>query len=163
MNLRWVLAAFGVAVAALGLGAALVGRMLALGFDLRNEANLHTLTLEVLKSSELPYALTGLSALELWSDYAVVQRKMEKSPHFVKVLKGDLQKWKDFLNSESIPNYVEKGGTVGEFVVLIPVSRLSFVKRNGLKAERLWETVRQAEGNEAYQPLLNYIKKKHST
>ena len=31
----------------------LVGRMQALGFDLRNEANLQTLTLEVLKSSEI--------------------------------------------------------------------------------------------------------------
>lgn len=31
----------------------LVGRMMALGFDLRNEANLQTLTLEVLKSSEI--------------------------------------------------------------------------------------------------------------
>ena len=43
---------------------------------------------EILKQTEKPYAFTNLSAVEIWSDYSYVQRGLEKSPYFIKVLNG---------------------------------------------------------------------------
>ncbi|MDP3742330.1 MAG: hypothetical protein Q8R15_03380 [Candidatus Micrarchaeota archaeon] len=100
---------------------------------------------DLLKTSDLPYALTGHSALELWKGHTGMQRNTVKTPYFIKVLKTDVQAWKNYLNHSSIPNYVENGSTIGEFVVLIPAARLRFAKRKGLKVERLWQTVRQVE------------------
>ena len=96
---------------------------------------------DLLKSSDLPYALTGPSALELWKDHTGIQRNPANSPYFIKVLNSDVQAWKSYLNHKSIPNYVETGSTIGEFVVLVPATRLRFAKRKGLKVERLWQTV----------------------
>ena len=47
---------------------------------------------EIIKESEKEYSFTGLSAIELWSDYSYVQRGLEKSPYFIKVLRKDLKK-----------------------------------------------------------------------
>ena len=61
-----------------------------------------------MKQAEKPYAFTGLSAIEIWSDYSYVQRGIEKSPYFIKVLKKDIAYWKRFFNSNNIPNYIKK-------------------------------------------------------
>ena len=45
---------------------------------------------EVVKEAERPYAFTGLSAIEIWSDYSYVQRGLENSPYFIEVLRKDL-------------------------------------------------------------------------
>ncbi|MFH0713983.1 MAG: hypothetical protein V1722_05190 [Candidatus Micrarchaeota archaeon] len=102
--------------------------------------------LEVLKASNLPYVLTGASALQLWDKHTTAQRHRKSKPncpYFIKVLKKDLQEWKNYLNNKSTPNYVENGTTVGDFIVLIPVNSLRFAKKHGVKVERLWETIRR--------------------
>ena len=81
------------------------------------------------KMAERQYAFTGLSAIEIWSDYSYVQRGMEKSPYFMKVLKRDLGYWKAFFNKHDIPVYVNDGGTIGEYVILEPVAALKAVRR----------------------------------
>ncbi|MBI4141306.1 hypothetical protein HY484_00095, partial [Candidatus Woesearchaeota archaeon] len=53
---------------------------------------------EIIKESTRPYAFSGLSAIEIWSDYVYVQRGRERSPYFIKVLKRDLRYWKNFFN-----------------------------------------------------------------
>ena len=52
---------------------------------------------EIIKKAKKPYAFTGLSAIEIWSDYSYIQRGREKSPYYIKVLKKDLGYWKSFL------------------------------------------------------------------
>jgi hypothetical protein len=113
---------------------------------------------EIIKSAERPYAFTGLSAVEIWSDYSYVQRGVEKSPYFIKVLGADLRHWKDFFNGRNIPVYVNSGSTIGEYVILIPVEKLCYTEKNGFKVDSLKETVKTAAANDAYKYAYEYIK-----
>ncbi|PIS16369.1 MAG: hypothetical protein COT61_04315 [Candidatus Portnoybacteria bacterium CG09_land_8_20_14_0_10_44_13] len=116
---------------------------------------------QIIKESKKPYAFTGLSAIEIWSDYSYVQRGREKSPYYIKILKKDLRYWKAFFNSNRIPNYVDKGSTVGEFIILIPVKKLKFVEKEGIMVETLKETEKIAKANSFYVYPYNYMKEKY--
>jgi len=116
---------------------------------------------EIMKTAEKDYAFTRLSAVEIWSDFSYVQRGFEKSPYFIKVLQKDLKYWKEFFNKNEIPNYVESGATIGEYVVLIPVGRLSFEEKSGFKVEHLKETMQYAKSNEIYAYASEYMDNKY--
>jgi hypothetical protein len=116
---------------------------------------------EIIKRAEKLYAFTRLSAVEIWSDFSYVQRGREKSPYFIKVLQKDLKYWKEFFNREEIPNYISAGAAIGEYVILIPVTKLPFEERNGFKTDSLKETIKSAKSNEAYAYALEYIKNKY--
>src|SRR3989338_2284260 len=73
---------------------------------------------EIIRKAKKPYAFTNLSSIEIWSDYVYVQRGIERSPYFIKVLKKNLKYWKDFFNNYNIPNYINEGSTIGEYVIL---------------------------------------------
>ncbi len=118
---------------------------------------------ELMKSAEKEYSFTMLSAVEIWSDFSYVQRGMEKSPYFIKILKKDLKYWKEFFNRNEIPNYVRSGTTVGEYVILIPVNSLSFEEKSGFKVNSLKETVRYAKSNDAYSYASEYMESKYGT
>lgn len=115
----------------------------------------------ILKRSKKKYMLTGLSAIEIWSDYSYIQRGMEKSPYFIKILKKDLSYWKDFFNSNDIPNYVNNGSTIGEYVILIPADKLNYAKKDDFYLERLKYTMNLAKSNEIYSYAYNYMRKKY--
>lgn len=117
----------------------------------------------LIKTAKKPYAFTQLSAVEIWSDYSYVQRSFEKSPYFIKVLNRDLKYWKQFFNSNDMPNYVKEGATIGEFAILVPVKSLPFIEKDGLNVDRLEETIKYAQSNEAYTYAYQYIKRKHKT
>ena len=116
---------------------------------------------EIMKGAEKAYAFTQLSAVEIWSDFSYVQRGVEKSPYFIKILQKDLKYWKEFFNRKEIPNYVSLGGTIGEFVILIPVRSLSFEEKNGFKVDSLKETIKYARSNEVYAYATGYIRRKY--
>lgn len=116
---------------------------------------------ELVKKTKKPYAFTNLSAIEIWSDYSYVQRGIEKSPYFIKILKKDLKYWKEFFNKNNIPNYVNQGSTVGEYVILIPVDKIKQVDKVGLKVEPLKKTLKTAKKNEMYLYAYNYMRKKY--
>ena len=116
---------------------------------------------QIVKEAEKDYAFTNLSAIEIWSDYSYVQRGIEKSPYFIKVLKKDLKYWKNFFNKHNIPNYVNEGTTIGEYIILIPVEKLSFVEKENYKIDNLKETIKLAKLNEMYLYAYNYIKNKY--
>ena len=116
---------------------------------------------QIVKEAEKDYAFTNLSAIEIWSDYSYVQRGIEKSPYFIKVLKKDLKYWKNFFNKHNIPNYVDEGTTIGEYIILIPVEKLSFVEKENYKIDNLKETIKLAKLNEMYLYAYNYIKNKY--
>ena len=117
---------------------------------------------EIIKKAEKAYAFTGLSAIEIWSDYSYIQRSIEKSPYFIKILKKDLKYWKDFFNKHNIPNYINKGTTIGEYIILIPVEKLDFTEKQEFKVESLKNTIRLAKLNEMYLYAYNYIKNKYN-
>ncbi|MBU1201185.1 MAG: hypothetical protein KJ583_04010 [Nanoarchaeota archaeon] len=116
---------------------------------------------EIIKNAGKIYAFTQLSAVEIWSDFSYVQRGLEKSPYFIKILKKDLKYWKTFFNRNEISNYINSGGTIGEFIILIPVSSLSFEEKNGFKVDSLKETIKYAKSNDVYAYASEYIKKKY--
>ena len=118
---------------------------------------------EIIRESKKPYAFTGLSAVEVWSDYSYIQRGREKSPYYIKVLKKDLAYWRSFFNRYRIPNYIKKGSTIGEFIILIPVDILISTDKDGIKVETLKETTKIAKNNSFYAYPYNYMKKKYGT
>lgn len=116
---------------------------------------------ELMKEASRPYAFTNLSAVEIWSDYSYIQRGIERSPYFIKILREDIRYWKEFFNKRDIPNYIRQGSTVGEFIILIPVSRLHSEKKGTIKVEPLKETIKTARNNEMYSYAYNYMKDKY--
>jgi len=116
---------------------------------------------KMLLNSKKPYAFTKNSAIELWSDYSYTLRGIEKSPYFIKVLEKDLRYWKGFFNKNEIPNYIESGSTIGEYVILIPVKSLTFDEKEGLKVDAFKETMKYAKSNDIYEYALEYMQKKY--
>ena len=116
---------------------------------------------EIIKEAKKPYAFTDLSAIEIWSDYSYVQRGIEKSPYFIKVLKKDLKYWKEFFNKNNIPNYVNEGSTIGEYVILVPVGKIYSVDKGGIKVEPLKRALTIAKQNEMYSYAYNYMRNKY--
>lgn len=117
----------------------------------------------IIKEAKKPYAFTGLSAIEIWSDYSYVQRGIEKSPYYIKVLKKDLRYWKSFFNAKGIPNYINEGSTIGEYIILIPADNIYSVEKNGLKVESLKKVFNIAKANEMYSYAYDYMKKKYGS
>lgn len=118
---------------------------------------------ETMKKAERQYAFTGLSAIEIWSDYAYVQRSMEKSPYFINVLKKDLRYWKAFFAKQNIPFYTNEGTTIGEYVILKPVGRLVSVEKGEYRVISLSEAEKLAKSNEIYSYAYNYMRRKYGT
>lgn len=116
---------------------------------------------DIIKKAERRYAFTDLSAIEIWSDYSYIQRGIEKSPYFIKVLKQDLNYWKTFLTKYEIPFYMNEGGTIGEYIILKPISNLTFTEKDGVKVISLYETTKLAKANEVYLYPYEYIRRKY--
>jgi hypothetical protein len=118
---------------------------------------------QIIQEAHKEYSFTGLSAVEIWSDYSYVQRGIEKSPYFIKILKKDLKYWKEFFNKHGVPNYVKKGSTIGEYVILIPVDKISSTEKSGLAVDTLKETIKIAKSNKIYLYAYNYIREKYGS
>jgi hypothetical protein len=113
----------------------------------------------IIKNAERQYAFTDLSAIEIWSDYSYVQRGIEKSPYFIKVLKKDLSYWKMFFNKYEIPVYISGGGTIGEYIILRPVANLRFTEKDGYNVINLSETINLAKANDVYSYSYKYMRR----
>ena len=116
---------------------------------------------QIIKKAQKAYAFTQLSAVEIWSDFSYVQKGMDKSPYFIKILRKDLKYWKEFFNREEIPHYTGSGATIGEYVILIPVARLSFEEKDGFKIDSLKETMKYAKSNDIYDYATGYMQSKY--
>ena len=117
---------------------------------------------EIMENAEKEYSFTKLSAIEMWSDYSYVQRGLEKSPYFIKVLKKDLKYWKEFFNKNNIPNYVNEGSTIGEYMILMPTDSIQQTEKEGLKVEKLNETMKIAKENKLQNYAYEYMRKKYA-
>ena len=118
---------------------------------------------EIMKKASRDYAFTGNSAIEIWSDFVYVQRGIEKSPYFIKVLQKDIKYWSDFFNKNNTPHYISQGSTIGEYVILIPVNKIGSIKQKGIKVESLKETIKMAHAHEIYKYAYHYMRKKYGT
>lgn len=118
---------------------------------------------EIMKEATRPYAFTGLSAIEIWSDYVYVQRSRERSPYFIEVLREDIPYWKRFFQQHSIPVYVEKGTTIGEFIIIIPKNNIESVQKGNISVVQLNRAMTMAKENEMYAYPYQYMKKKYKT
>jgi len=116
---------------------------------------------QIMLGAKREYSFTRISAVEVWSDFSYIQRSMEKSPYFIKVLRKDLKYWKGFFNTREIPNYVGAGATIGEYIILIPVSKLSFDEKNGFRVDSLREAMDFAKSNGMLAYALSYMKRKY--
>jgi len=116
---------------------------------------------EIIKNSEKEYALTGLSAIEIWSDYSYTQRGKEKSPYFIKVLKKDLGYWKRLFNRHNIPNYINEGMNIGEYIIFIPVDKIDYTEKDGFRVDKLKDTLRIAKSNRMYDYPYKYMRNKY--
>jgi hypothetical protein len=116
---------------------------------------------QIIGKANRAYSFTNLSAIEIWSDYSYVQRGIENSPYFIKVLKKDLKYWKNLFNKNKVPNYVGEGSTIGEYVIFIPVDKIESTEKNNLQVEKLKETMKIAKENNIYLYAYNYIKDKY--
>lgn len=116
---------------------------------------------EVIKEAKKPYAFTGLSAVEIWSDYCYVQRSIEKSPYFIKIVKKDIPYWKAFFSKKHISSYIHAGATIGEYVIFIPVEKIIATEKEGVMVDPLQETMRIAKENEMYAYAYIYMKEKY--
>ncbi|MDE1857337.1 MAG: hypothetical protein KGH98_04665 [Candidatus Micrarchaeota archaeon] len=118
---------------------------------------------ELIREAERQYAFTGLSAIEIWSDYSYVQRGLEKSPYFIEVLNRDLGYWKGFFGAHGIPTYVDKGGTIGEYVILKPVEHIIATEKGGFSVVKLAEAERLAKSNDIYAYAYDYMREKYGS
>ncbi len=116
-----------------------------------------------MKTAEKPYAFTGLSAIEIWSDFSYVQRGIEKSPYFVNVLRKDLNYWKSFFSKNDIPSYIDHGAAIGEYVIIRPVSHLKPVQKDGFSVVSLSKAQRIAKSNEIYYYAYDYMRRKYGS
>lgn len=115
----------------------------------------------IMRQAIKPYAFTGLSAIEVWSDYSYVQRSIEQSPYFIQVLKKDIPYWKQFFACYHVPVYIREGSTIGEYVILMPVSTIAAVEKDGFNVLPLQEAAHIAKSNDIYAYSYNYMRRKY--
>ena len=118
---------------------------------------------KTLSESDLSYCFAKATAAEIWSNETYIQRSWEYNPFFVKVLKRDLKKWKQFLDSKEIKFFVETpSNTIGEFVVLIPAASMKVDFHNGKPVEPLQKTIKFCEANkDSFEYVLAYLSNKY--
>ena len=117
----------------------------------------------LIKEAKKQYAFTSLSAVEIWSDFSYVQRGIERSPYFIKILKKDLRYWKNFFSKKRIPNYINNGSAIGEFIILMPVEKINSTTKDNFSVETLKTTLRIAKDNEMYAYAYNYMRRKYGS
>lgn len=109
------------------------------------------------------YCYTGMSAVEIWTDFAYVQRSWEHSPYFIKISKKDLNYWKKYFASHGISVFVKNSKpALGEFVILIPEDfKLTIFEEKPV--DNIKEVVKFCKNNiELFEyPLAYLIKKFH--
>lgn len=125
------------------------------GYDLLNESN-------------LPYALTDVDGVFVWTKGGYnAGRFFGSYPIHIKVLESDVAKWKRFLagkGRKSMLNGTKPRETLyGIFYVLYPESTIDAKTVNGLKVEPLEETVEFSRKNTyTFEPALEMLDEEYN-
>lgn len=115
---------------------------------------------EILRSAKKKYYYTGMSAVEIWSDFTYMQRGWEHSPYFITIKDEDVEYWKRFLSVHGVPFFIQEGTFIGEFVILNPEKKISFDIHEGKPVEVLEKVIAFCEQNSLFEYPLEYITKK---
>ncbi len=117
---------------------------------------------KLLKEAGMEYAYVDASAVEVWTDYSYIQRSWEHSPYFVKVLRSDLKRWTEYFREHKVKVFTSNPElAIGEFVILRPVDRLTYIVHNDLPVDLLESAVRYSENHiDAFEYPLAYLKAK---
>lgn len=118
---------------------------------------------ELLNASNLPYALTDADGVLVWTRGGYnAGRFFGSYPIYLKVLKSDIEEWKDFLASNG-RKWMLKGTKpsetlYGAYYVLYPERRIEAETVEGLKVEPLNRTIKFAKKNiYTYEPALEML------
>lgn len=122
---------------------------------------------ELLKRSDLSYALTGVDGVFLWTKGGYnLDRFFGYYPIYLKVLKRDVEEWKDFFARNGKRAFLEEKRPMktlyGIFYVMYPEPRLRARKIEGLRVEPIDETLGYAlERRASFEPALEMMDKKY--
>lgn len=122
---------------------------------------------ELLKRSELPYALTGIDGVFLWTKGGYnLDRFFGFYPIHLKIRKRDIEEWKIFFERNSKRALLEgerPGETLyGIFYLLYPVDRLGAKRIDGLSVEPLKDTLDYSlERRAALEPALEMLDREY--
>ncbi len=122
---------------------------------------------ELLKRSDLSYALTGVDGVFLWTKGGYnLDRFFGFYPIHLKVLKRDVDEWKVFFARNGKRAFLEeerpKETLYGVFYVMRPEARFSSRKIDGLRVEPLEETLEYAQNRRtAFKPALEMMDRRY--
>lgn len=118
---------------------------------------------DLLEDVGMPYAYVDASAVEIWTDFAYIQRSWEHSPYYVQVRRDDIEEWTDRFRDHRVKVFVDEvRPALGEFVVLRPVERVSGTDHDGVPVQPLDEVVRYCEEHiDAFEYPLAYMRAKY--
>lgn len=118
---------------------------------------------ELLKKSDLPYALTGIDGVFLWTNGGYnLDRFFGFYPIHLKVRKRDTEKWVSFFGRNGKRALLEgerlSETLYGVFYLLYPVDRLGAKWIEGFRVEPLKDTLEYAlERRAAFEPALEML------
>ena len=122
---------------------------------------------DFLRNSELPYALTDVDGVLVWTEGGYnANRFFGSYPIYIKVLESDVKRWKELL-SRAGKKYI--AGTrpeetlYGIYFAIIPSARLESEVVNGLRVDPLATVVEFCKDDPyTYAPALEMLDRKYS-
>lgn len=118
---------------------------------------------ELLKRSELPYALTGVDGVFVWTEGGYnADRFFGFYPIHLKVLKSDLASWMEFFKKNGKKSLLgetkPKETLFGVFYIIYPERKIDVETVEGLKVEPLKETLEFCKRhNYTFEPALEML------
>lgn len=111
----------------------------------------------------LKYSFTGPDSVFLWTKGGYqVGRFFGFYPIYLKILRSDLKKWKDFLKSENMKFYIKgellKETFIGAFYILMPEEDFKTEIIDNFSVDPLKETIKFCKNNiYQYEPALEML------
>ena len=117
---------------------------------------------DVLASAELPYALTDVDGVLVWTKGGYnANRFFGSYPIYLKVREGDVARWKEYLaaaRKKSAVGTEPRETLYGIYYLLLPTSRLEWETVGGLKVEPLRAVVDFCRADPfTYSPALEML------
>jgi len=122
---------------------------------------------DFLRNSELPYALTNVDSVLVWTNGGYnANRFFGSYPIYIRVRESDIERWKELLSRAGrkyIVGTKPEETLYGIYFAIIPTSRLESETVNGLRVDPLTAAVEFCRNNPyTYAPALEMLDKKYS-
>lgn len=122
---------------------------------------------DLLERSKLPYALTGVDGVFVWTNGGYnANRFFGSYPIYINVPESRIDEWKAFIK-ENGKKFVVRGTRpeetlYGTYFALVPVARLEFRRVSGLNVEPLEKTVEFCRRESyTFEPALEMLDKEY--